>query len=136
MNLSQQRALATKKTNGILGYIRQSITSSGPSALLSIGKATPRVPCPVLPHQDEKDLDALEKVQERATKMLEGLEHLSYEKRLRVLGLQPKEKDVRENLTNVYEYLKRGCNEDRARLCSVVPSARTRGTNWNTRGSL
>jgi len=28
---------------------------------------------------------------------------------------------------NIYKYLKEGCREDRAGLCSVVPSARTRG---------
>jgi len=37
--------------------------------------------------EDGKGMDLLEKVQRRATKMTKGVENLSYEKRLRGLGL-------------------------------------------------
>jgi len=76
-------------------------------------------------HQLKKHEELLETVQWRATKMMRGLEHLSYEERLRELGLFSWEKAERD-LINVHKCLKDGCQVEGAKLFSVVPRDRKR----------
>ena len=76
-------------------------------------------------------MDLLESIQRGPPKMIPGMEHLSYEHRLRELGLCSMEKGrLRGDLRAVCQYLKGGREKEGDRLFSRVCCARTRGNGF------
>ena len=94
--VSQQCSLTAQKADCVLDYIKRRTTSRSREVILPLYSALVR---PQLKYcvqiwspQYRKDMDLLEVVQRKATKTIQGMEHLFYKDKLRELGLFSLEK--------------------------------------------
>ncbi|KFR08139.1 hypothetical protein Y956_12049, partial [Nipponia nippon] len=135
LNMTQQCALAAQKANCILGCIKRNVTSRSRKVILPLYSTLMR------PHleycvqlwgpQHKKHMDLLERVQRRAGKMIRGLEHLSYEDRLRKLELFSLERRrLWGDVIAAFQYLKRAYRKAGEGLFRRACSDRTRGNGF------
>lgn len=134
---TEQCIMAVKKANTVLGMIKRNIIYKSKDVIMKLYKALVRPKleyciqawCPYL----KKDISILERVQKRATKMIEGYKDMSYEDRLSNTGLTKLEKRrARGDLIQVFKIIKGIDKVDYRQFFEITDSNRshkTRGHN-------
>jgi len=126
---------AANSANAIIGMIKRTVTCRRKDIMVRLYKALVRPKleycvqawCPYL----KKDINKLEKVQARATRLIKDCKGLSYENRLKVAGLTTlSERRIRGDLIEVFKILKGFSNVDYKTWFELSVDSRTRGHSY------
>ena len=129
---SQQCSEVVKKANKVIGLIGRSFEYKSKNTILTLYNSLVR---PLLEYcvqawcpYYQKDIDKLERVQRRVTKMIPSLRNKSYEERLKELNLFPlKQRRLRGDLIQVFKIIKGIDNLDYSKYFTIDSSNYTRG---------
>ena len=129
---SEQCNAAVKNANRTLGLIKRTIKSRSKEVIVKLYKSLVR---PKLEYCVQawrpflkKDIDSLERVQRRATKIIAECKNQNYETRLKTLNLTSLEdRRIRGDLIQVFKLIKGIDNVDYRTLFKLADCSRTRG---------
>jgi len=135
LNMTWQCGLGAQSANHVPGCINRSVASRSREVILSLYSALVR------PHLEScvqlwsswhrKDMDLLDWVQRRATKMIQGLEHFSCEDRLRELEpFRLEKRRLQGDFRAAFQYLKGTGKKAGEGLFTRVCSDRTSGSGF------
>jgi len=134
LNPSQHVAKVAAKANGIIGLVKKNFDYLDAETILSIHCTMIR---PTLEYAVQcwspylvKDIEELEKIQHRITKLVPGLQDVPYEERCKRLNLQTLvQRRQRGDLIEVYKILRGHEGSDYTKFFKLR-SGNTRGHNW------
>ena len=138
LNPSKKCLAARNKANKMLGIIRRNVSYKSKQVITKL------YDCYVRPHLEyciqawspylRKNIDMVDSIQRRASKLVAGLRHMTYEDRLKELNWIPiNKRRLMLDLVEVYRLLH---NIDSLRghnLFELCHENRTRGHNWKIR---
>ncbi len=134
-----QCSAASRKANTILGFIARNFDCKTPEVItrLYTSLVRPHLEYAVQfwsPHY-VKDINKLESVQRRATKLIPGIRSLSYEERLRKLDMFPlRDRRVRGDLIETFKILKKIDKIDHESLFEISSLSITRNNSLKLKG--